>query len=84
LELRGRVFGGYKSRDLDGHLRRNLNSGLRDRGMADMADLAMILVVGMSVSTGDGVGAQHDHRKDECDPEYVSDYIFRHTNSSDL
>lgn len=52
--------------------------------MADMADLAMILVVGMSVSTGDGVGAQHDHRKDECDPEYVSDYIFRHTNSSDL
>src|ERR1035437_4693119 len=64
FEIRGRAFGGYKPRDRRGRLHRNMHSRLWDCGVPNVADLAMILVVGMGVSKGDRVGAQREHRED--------------------
>jgi hypothetical protein len=48
---------------LHGHLRRRL----RNRGVADVADLAMILVVRVDMPVADGVRGQQDQRDDDRD-----------------
>jgi hypothetical protein len=57
------------------HLRR----GLRNRSVSDVANLAMIFVVGVNVPVGDRVGGKQGHREDDRYCQQTFGYTFRHT-----
>ena len=67
LEVRRGLFGKRESCDQDGRLNRRLCRGLRDRGVPDVANLAMLLVVGGGVPMGDRMRTQRTHPQDERD-----------------
>jgi hypothetical protein len=67
LEVRRGLFGKRESCDQDGRLNRRLCRGLRDRGVPDVANLAMLLVVGGGVPMGNRMRAQRTHPQDERD-----------------
>ena len=56
------------------HMRRRL----RDRGVPDMANLAMLLVVVVSMPVGDRERAQRDHREDQRHGQQTYCYSLRH------
>lgn len=58
FEIEAEVFSGCESRDGKRCLRRDLDRRLRNRGASDVADLAMLLVVGVTMPVGDHVDAQ--------------------------
>jgi len=68
VEVRGELFSKRDSSDRCRRLNGGRRRRLRDRGVPDMANLAMLLVVRVAiVPVSDRVSAQRTHRKDERD-----------------
>jgi len=56
----------------------HLCHGLRNRGVSDMADLAMILVVGAAVPVGDRVRRERGQRQHDRESQQAIGDSFRH------
>jgi hypothetical protein len=67
FEVDNRLLSKRESCDRGGRLNRCLHRGLRDRGVPDVADLAMLLVAGVAMPVRDHMSTQRAHRKDERD-----------------
>lgn len=67
IKTRRGFFGQSKARSLSRCLFDHLRRRLRNRGVSHMADLAMILVVGVSVPMADAMRGQQGQRKDGSD-----------------
>ncbi len=62
-----RFFGERESRYRRSRLHGHLHRRLRNRSVSNMADLAMLLVVGVGVPVADRVRGQQTQREDERD-----------------
>lgn len=64
--FRGRSEARERQRSMQGQMRR----GNRARNMADVANLAVLLVEGVAVPVNQGMHAQRAHHYDEDDGQY--------------
>lgn len=81
FEIRSEVFRRRKSGNWDRRLHARLHHRLRGRGVTDMAYLAVLLVVVVSVPVGGGVRPQREYREDQHSRQQIPAYSLRRTQA---
>jgi hypothetical protein len=79
IETRRQLFRESDPRDRGSQLNRYLRRCLRNRCVADVADLAMIFVVRVGVPVADGVRRQKSEREDNRDRQQTIDGSLCHS-----
>jgi hypothetical protein len=80
LKFRSPLLVGYESCDGRGGLNSRRDGSLRDNGVANMAELAVLLRVGLSVPVADGMGAPYGDGKDHDQRQKTKGDSFRHVS----